>query len=64
MQAKAVGNRIYHINQLTMKTASRTGLIQQIHHLVRSNQIPANRIDGCYYGMGEDIQIMNVSHTT
>ena len=64
MQAKAKGNRMYQFTPLTVKTASRTGLIQQIHHLVRSNQIPANRIGGCYYGMGEDIQIMIVSHTT
>ena len=63
MQAKAKGNRMYQFTPLTVKTASRTGLIQQIHHLVRSNQIPANRIGGCYYGMVEDINIMNAIHT-
>ena len=64
MQGKAVGIRIYHINPLTVITTSRTGLIQQIHHLVRSNQIPANIMNGCYYGMVEDINIMNAIHTT
>ena len=63
MQAKAVRIKIYHIHQLAVITTSRTGLIQQIHHLVRSNQIPANIINDCYYGTVEDINVMNAIHT-
>ena len=61
--SKAVRIKIYHIHQLAVITTSRTGLIQQIHHLVRSNQIPANIINDCYYGTVEDINVMNAIHT-
>ena len=62
-QGKDLRSRMHQVTQLTVTTANRTSLIQQIHHLVHSNKIPANIISGCYYGVIEDIQNMPASHT-